>query len=143
MILNDTRSEKYLSIFIGLIDVRRKALHYINCGHVPPMIVRPGQDPIPLTEGGMVIGLFDTARYQRGHTKLQRGDVLVLCTDGITEAMDTFHEEFGMERVVRCIQGVAEKSATEIVNAVNTDVMRFSRHGTHLDDKVMIAIKVV
>ncbi|MBI4166244.1 MAG: SpoIIE family protein phosphatase [Acidobacteria bacterium] len=143
MILNDTRSEKYLSIFIGLIDVRRRGLHYINCGHVPPVIIRSGQDPIPLTEGGMVIGLFETARYQRGQIKLQRGDVLVLCTDGITEAMDTFHEEYGMERVVQCIQGVAEKSATDIVGAVSADVVRFSRHGTHLDDKVMIAIKVV
>jgi sigma-B regulation protein RsbU (phosphoserine phosphatase) len=123
--------------------VRRKGLHYINCGHVPPVIIRTGEDPIPLTEGGMVIGLFDTARYQRGHIKLQRGDVLVLCTDGITEAMDTFHEEYGMERVVRTVQSVAEKSATDIVGAVSADVVRFSRHGTHLDDKVMIAIKVV
>ena len=143
MIINDTRSEKYLSIFIGLFDVRRKGLHYINCGHVPPVIIRTGEDPIPLTEGGMVIGLFDTARYQRGHIKLQRADVLVLCTDGITEAMDTFHEEYGMDRVVRTVQGVAEKSATDIVGAVNDDVVRFSRHGTHLDDKVMIVIKVV
>ena len=142
MILNDTRSQKYLSIFIGLIDVRRKGLHYINCGHVPPVIVRPGSAPIPLTEGGMVIGLFDTARYQRGHIKLQRGDVLVLCTDGITEAMDTLQEEYGMERVVQCIQGVSEKRAADIVNDVNADVVRYSRHGTHIDDKVMIAIKV-
>lgn len=143
MILNDTRSQKYLSIFIGLIDVRRKGLHYINCGHVPPVIVRPGQDPLPLTEGGMVIGLFDTARYQRGHTKLQRGDVIVLCTDGITEAMDTFQDEYGMERVVRAVQGSAEKGAAEIISDVNADVVRFSRFGTHLDDKVMIAIKVL
>lgn len=142
MILTDTRSQKYLSIFIGLIDVRRKGLHYINCGHVPPVIVRAGQDPIPLTEGGMVIGLFENARYQRGQTRLQRGDVLILCTDGITEAMDTFQEEYGMERVVRCAQGVAEKSAADIISEVNADVVRFSRHGTHVDDKVMIAIKV-
>ena len=143
MIINDTRSQKYLSIFIGLIDVRRKGLHYINCGHVPPVILRTGQDPIPLTEGGMVIGLFENARYQRGQTRLQRGDVLILCTDGITEAMDTFQEEYGMERVVRCAQGVAEKSAADIINEVNADVVRFSRHGTHVDDKVMIAIKVL
>ncbi|MBZ5545070.1 MAG: SpoIIE family protein phosphatase [Acidobacteriia bacterium] len=143
MILNDTRSQKYLSIFIGLVDVRRKGLHYINCGHVPPVIVRPNHDPIPLTEGGMVIGLFENARYQRGQTKFQRGDVLVLCTDGITESMDTLHEEYGTERLVQCVQSVAEQTAAEIVAAVNADVTRFSRHGTHVDDKVMIAIKVV
>jgi sigma-B regulation protein RsbU (phosphoserine phosphatase) len=142
MILNDTRSQKYLSIFIGLVDVRRKGLHYINCGHVPPVIVRPSHDPISLTEGGMVIGLFENARYQRGHAKLQRGDVLVLCTDGITESMNTLNEEYGTERLVECVQSTAGQTAAEIVTAVNTDVNRFSRHGTHLDDKVMIAIKV-
>jgi len=72
-----------------------------------------------------------------------RGDVLVLCTDGITESMNTFQEEYGIERVVQCIQTVADKPAAEIVGAVNADVARFSRHGTHVDDKVMIAIKVV
>jgi sigma-B regulation protein RsbU (phosphoserine phosphatase) len=143
MILNDTRSQKYLSIFMGLIDVRRKGLHYINCGHVPPVIIRPSQAPIPLTDGGMVIGLFENARYERGHTRLQGGDVLILCTDGITESMDPQHEEYGADRLIHCVQGVADHKAGEIVSFVSTDVARFSRHGTHLDDKVMIVIKVV
>ncbi len=143
MILNDTRSQKYLSIFMGLIDVRRKGLHYINCGHVPPVIIRPNHAPIPLTDGGMVIGLFENARYERGHIKLQGGDVLILCTDGITESMDPQHEEYGAERLIHCVQGVGEQKAGEIVSFVATDVARFSRHGTHLDDKVMIVIRVV
>ena len=142
MILNDTRSQKYLSIFMGLIDTRRKGLHFINCGHVPPVIIRPNYPPIPLTDGGMVIGLFENARYERGHTRLQGGDVLVLCTDGITESMNPQHEEYGTERLVDCIQSVADRKAAEIVNYVSTDVARFSRQGTHLDDKVMIVIKV-
>jgi sigma-B regulation protein RsbU (phosphoserine phosphatase) len=142
MILNDTRSQKYLSIFLGLIDIRRKGLHYINCGHVPPVIVRTGSDPVALTEGGMVIGLFESARFERGYTRLQRGDVLVLCTDGITESMDAQHEEYGTDRLVECVRTVQDKSAAEIVSAVSADVTRFSRYGAHTDDKVMIAIKV-
>ena len=143
MILTDTRSQKFLSIFIGLIDVRRKGLHFINCGHVPPVIVRPNHDPIPLMDGGMVIGMFENAHYQRGFTRLQRADVLVLCTDGITEAMNTVQDEYGMERLIECVQRMADHGATDIVTAVSTDVARFSRHGTHLDDKVMIVIKVL
>ncbi|MFB3922746.1 MAG: PP2C family protein-serine/threonine phosphatase [Terriglobia bacterium] len=142
MILTDTRSQKYLSIFIGLIDIRRKGLHYINCGHVPPVIVRPGQETIHLTEGGMVIGLFENARYQRGQTRLQKGDILVLCTDGITESMDTMQEEYGTERMVQCVGGAADKKAMEIVSTLSGDVARFSRHGTHIDDKVVIVVKV-
>jgi phosphoserine phosphatase RsbU/P len=141
-ILTDTRAKKYLTMFLGLIDLRRKGLHYINCGHVPPVIVRAKEEPILLTEGGMVIGLFENVTYERGYKKLQSGDVLALCTDGITEAMDVQQDEYGTQRLYECIQRVAEKKATEIVAEVNADVTRFSRHGTHIDDKVMIAIKV-
>jgi len=141
-ILVDTRAQKYLSIFLGLIDVRRKGVHYINCGHVPPLIVRPNHDPIALTEGGMVIGLFENAVYRRGHAKLERGDILILCTDGITESMDPQGNEYGCERLVDCVRGAADRRATEIVMAVSADVARFSRLGSHIDDKVMIAIKV-
>jgi serine phosphatase RsbU (regulator of sigma subunit) len=142
MILNDTRGEKYMTMFLGLIDTRRKAIHYINCGHVPPVIVRPGKEPIELTEGGMVIGLFDGVQFERGHVKFQTGDILLLCTDGITEAMDTRNEEFGMERVVASVAKIHELKAKEVVLKVCDEVTEFSRGGTHMDDKVMLAIKV-
>jgi sigma-B regulation protein RsbU (phosphoserine phosphatase) len=142
MILTDTRSQKYLSIFMGLIDVRRKGIHYINCGHVPPLVVHPGREPVTLSEGGMVIGLFENVQYERGHKPLQRGDVLILCTDGITESMNAFHEEYGADRIVQCVESVADRSAGEIVTALSTDVARFSRQGTHIDDKVTIIIKI-
>ncbi|MGD0693886.1 MAG: GAF domain-containing SpoIIE family protein phosphatase [Terriglobia bacterium] len=142
MIWNDTRAEKYLSLFMGLIDLRGKAIHYINCGHVPPVIVRRDKDPVALTQGGMVIGLFEEAAYDRGKEQLLPGDVLVLCTDGITESMDAEHDEYGAERLIERVRENADQPATGIVEAVSADVARFSRHGTHVDDKVMIVIKV-
>ncbi len=143
MILTDTRGGKYLSIFLGLIDVRRKGLHYINCGHVPPIIVRPQQEAIHLTEGGMVIGLFENVPFDRGYLRFQPGDVLVLCTDGITESMDAQHNEYGSDRLIDAVRAAADRKAGEIVASVSSDVARYSRQGTHVDDKVMIAIKVV
>ena len=143
MILHDTRGEKYMTMFMGLIDLRRKAIHYINCGHVPPVIVRPGSEPIQLTEGGMVIGLFEDVQYDRGHVKFQTGDVLLLCTDGITEAMDVDSEEFGTERLIASVNQVTDKKAKEIVLKICDDVTAYSKGGTHMDDKVMLAIKVI
>jgi len=142
MILQDTRGEKYLTMFMGLIDTRRKAIHYINCGHVPPIIVRPGSDPIQLTEGGMVIGLFENVQFERGHAKFQGGDILLLCTDGITESMDVENEEFGSERLVASVSQVSDRKAKDIVLKVCDDVTAYSKGGTHMDDKVMLAIKV-
>jgi sigma-B regulation protein RsbU (phosphoserine phosphatase) len=143
MILHDTRGEKYMTMFIGLIDTRRKAIHYINCGHVPPIIVRPGSQPIELTEGGMVIGLFEDIQFDRGHVKFQTGDILLLCTDGITESMDAQNEEFGLERLVESVSKDPERKAKEIVLKVCDDVTIYSKGGTHMDDKVMLAIKIV
>jgi len=143
MILQDTRGEKYMTMFIGLIDTRRRAIHYINCGHVPPVIVRPGSQPIHLTEGGMVIGLFDGVQFDRGHVKFEPNDILLLCTDGITESMDVESEEFGVERLIASVSQVQERRAKDIVLKVCDDVTVFSKGGTHLDDKVMLAIKVV
>jgi sigma-B regulation protein RsbU (phosphoserine phosphatase) len=142
-LLINSRSRKYLSMFVGLIDLKRKSLHYINCGHVPPVIVRPENRSVRLTEGGMVIGLFENAEFERGHEKLQPGDVMVLCTDGITEAMDAEDEEYGLDRLVAAVQQVADRKASEIVAQVSAEVAQFSRRGTHLDDKVMIAIKTL
>lgn len=143
MILTDTRGQKYLSIFLGLIDLRRKGIHYINCGHVPPVIVRPTNSNLTLMAGGMVIGLFENVRYERGHEKFQAGDVLVLCTDGITESMDAEQQEYGSDRVAQRVREVADRKAQEIVGTVSADVASFSREGTHIDDKVMIVIKAV
>jgi sigma-B regulation protein RsbU (phosphoserine phosphatase) len=142
MILAGTRGGKYLTMFLGLIDIPRKAIDYVNCGHVPPVVVRAHGVPLDLTEGGTVVGLLDNVRYKGARFNFQTGDVLVLCTDGITESMDEGQEEYGMGRLVRCVRGVLSQSAAEIVNAVNADVAGYSRMGTHLDDKVMIAIKV-
>ena len=142
MILAGTRGGKYLTMFLGLIDLQRKAIDYINCGHVPPVVVRAESEPVGLTEGGMVVGLFDNVHYDRGQVKFQTGDVLVLCTDGITEAMDAQQEEYGSERLVNCVRSAITQSAAEILTTVNAEVTKFSRMGTHLDDKVMIAVKV-
>ena len=143
MIMRDTKGQRYLSIFLGLIDLRRKAVHYFNCGHIPPIIIGPNKAPVMLSEGGMVIGLFENARFERGQAKLDPGDVLILCTDGITESMNADQEEFGVERLISAVRAAAEGSAEQIVKEVSADVSRFSRQGTFVDDKVMIVIKTV
>ncbi len=91
----------------------------------------------------MVIGLFENVQFERGHVKLEPGDTLILCTDGITESDDENQEEYGTDRLVRSVLDASNGSAEEIVAAVSADVNRFSQQGTHLDDKVMIAIKAV
>jgi sigma-B regulation protein RsbU (phosphoserine phosphatase) len=143
MICNDTKSKKFLSIFLGLLDTRRNGLHYINAGHVPPVIVNGETGEYQLLQaGGTVVGLFPDSEYARGSAKLRPGDVLVLCTDGITEPCNLEEEEFGSERLADCVSRNRHKTADEIIEAVHAEVNTFSFGGVHTDDKVLMLLKV-
>jgi len=140
-ILKSTRSRKYMTLFMGLLDLKGRGLHYINAGHIPPVVVREGE-PARLTEGGMVIGLFPDQRYDRGFLKLQPGDVLLACTDGITEAQNLEADEYEASRMIEVAQRERHRSAPEIADAIIADVDEFSQGGSHQDDVILLAIKV-
>jgi sigma-B regulation protein RsbU (phosphoserine phosphatase) len=141
-ILESTRGGKYLTMFLGLIDVPRRGLHYINAGHVPPVVVR-SSGAVPLKDGGIVVGLMPGARYRRGRMTLEPGDVILTCTDGITEADTPSEEQYGSERLYQQALAARDRTAKDIVDLVFDDVSRFSRGGTHQDDKVLMAIKLL
>jgi sigma-B regulation protein RsbU (phosphoserine phosphatase) len=143
MILADTRGQKFMTMFIGLLDQPHRTLHYVNAGHVPPAVVRADGSVEYLREGGMVVGLFPSVHYDRGHVRLNAGDIVVACTDGITEAMDKESEEFGQPRLVDLCVRERSKPAQEIVDIVLKEVDLFSRGGTHEDDRVIMILKVV
>lgn len=143
MIFNDTKSKKFLSMFMGLLDTRRNGLHYINAGHVPPVLVSGSTGEYRLLhEGGTVVGLFPETEYSRGAVKLFPGDVFVTCTDGITEPCDLDEEEYGTERLGQCVSRNREKSAEQIIQCVLTELEEFARGGVHIDDKVLMVLKV-
>jgi len=143
MMYNDTKSRKYLSIFLGLVDTRRNGLHYINAGHVPPILINgdTGEHKL-LQDGGTVVGLFPTAEYERGSAKLNPGDVLVTSTDGITEASNANDEEYGYERLAQCVSRNRHKTAEQIIEAVLEEVRGYAVGGVHVDDKVLMVLKV-
>ena len=142
MMCNDTKSEKYLSCFLGLVDTRRRGLHYINAGHVPPILIRAASGEYELLEeGGTVVGLFPAMEYRRGAAKLEPGDVLVCCTDGILEACNDDEEEFGKERLAAAVARNRMKNAQGIVDAVLAEVNDFAT-GKYTDDKVLMIMKV-
>jgi sigma-B regulation protein RsbU (phosphoserine phosphatase) len=142
MICQDTRSGKYLSIFMGLIDTRGNKLHYINCGHVPPVLLNGTTGSFKLLDkGGTIIGLFPNAEYVRGTEKLSAGDILVCCTDGILEARNTTDEEFGTERLIAAVSHLQQRSAHEIVDRVMREVADFGQSDDP-DDKVLLVVKV-
>jgi len=143
MMITDTRGQKFMTMFVALLDQPHRTLHYVNAGHVPPAVVRANGAVDYLREGGMVVGLFPSQHYDRGHVRMEPGDIFVGCTDGITEAMNTQDEEYGQQRLVELVARERTLPAVEIVKSALTEVDLFSRGGTHEDDRVIMILKVV
>jgi len=141
-ILASARSSKFLTLFLGLLYLPSRTLHYINAGHVPPVVVRAEGQPVSLGATGIPIGLFSPSRYQRGFLELKPGDVLLACTDGITEADNAAGDQFESARMVQIAEVHRQRTAQEIVDAVFAEVTAFHQGGIHHDDRVMMAVKV-
>jgi len=143
MMFNDTKSEKYLSCFLGLVDTKRNGLHYINAGHCPPILVSGVDGSFQkLEKGGTVVGLFPDVEYERGSLQMAPGDILVLSTDGISEACNINEDEFETEGIAASVAKHRHLPAREIVSLVLAEVNEFARGGPHIDDKVLMVVKL-
>lgn len=142
IIYKNTPSDKFISFFWGRYDHEAKKLLYANAGHNPPMLLRAGsQNPDLLSEGGVLLGAMPTMlAYATGEVELQKGDVVVLYTDGVSEALNEVEEEYGEERLEACLVKNANLNAHGIMNAVLDDVKAFTA-GQYSDDITMVVLK--
>ena len=118
-------------------------MRYVNAGHVPPAVIRADGSEDWLETGGMIVGLMPEVQFECGSVQLQPGDLLVACTDGITEAMDAKGNEFGRARLAESVARLREHAPEEIMLEVLEEVDEHSRYGTYEDDRVLLVMKSV
>lgn len=135
------RMTKYLSMFLALVESGARNLTYVNAGHVPPAVIRADGRVEWLEAGGMIVGLLPDVQFECGTVALGAGDLLVACTDGITEAMDSVGNEFSRQRMAELVTGVRQRSPEEIIRAVITEVETHSRNGMYEDDRILMVMK--
>ena len=135
------RMTKYLSMFLALVDSGGRSLRYVNAGHVPPAVIRADGRVEWLEAGGMIVGLLPDVQFECGTVALGEGDLLVACTDGITEAMDSVGNEFSRQRMAELVTGVRQRSPEEIMRAVLTEVETHSLNGMYEDDRILMVMK--
>jgi len=138
----DTAIEHFVTLFYGILDTANSTFRYANAGHNPPFRLRDRRAAF-LRRSGIVLGVTGESVYQNGHAGLQRGDVLVLYTDGITEARDLRGRLFGERRLVDVVRRSAAGTAAEIIGAVRDQVREFSKGVTQRDDQTLVVIKKV
>lgn len=134
-------SNRFISFFIGCLDPKTGDLKYCNAGHNPPIILRKNRENIRLKDGGPVLGILRDSQYTPGKEHIESGDILVLYSDGVTEAENDVEEEFGEERLIASVRKNAKKSSYEIIESVEEDIDNFSLGAPQMDDLTLIIIK--
>jgi hypothetical protein len=132
-----TQAERYATLFFGHYDDSTRSLHYVNCGHNPPLLLRCGGDVERLAPTATVLGLFEEWNCSISETRLEMGDLLSVFTDGVIEARCENGEEFGEDRLVGTLHQSRKCQATTILQNVEQAVDRF-RSGEREDDLTMV-----
>ncbi len=134
-------SNRFITLFFAVLDPAGGSMLYSNAGHNPPIVVRKSGDVELLTEGGMVLGLLPAATYRAGRCQAHAGDMLVLYSDGITEAVDPSGEEFGEERLTRLVVENRDRRAAEIVQQVKRSLAGWTAGKPATDDVTLVIAK--
>jgi sigma-B regulation protein RsbU (phosphoserine phosphatase) len=138
-----TEGERFITTFYGLIDPENKRLLYINAGHNPPLLIRADGTRKLLEQSGLPLGVFEDSRYSESVVDFLPGDVLILYTDGVTEARNVNDESFGLERLESTVKQFMNRRAHEICEAVTQAVNEFSAGiGGPEDDLTISIVKV-
>jgi len=141
---DNTEAERYITLFMAILDPQKGTFAYVNAGHCFPFVVRSQQVAItPLPSTGLPLGMFEGVQFEQGTHKLEPADFLVLYTDGVTEAMDKSFEEYGESRFHQAMVGQIGQSAGGFLGGIVADVEKFVAGEPQSDDLTMMVLKRV
>ena len=132
---------RFVTLFVAILNPATGDLSYVNAGQNPPLLRRGTGAYERLRAGGMALGMFENASYTTGATTLEPGDVMVMYSDGITEAEDTFDQPFDEAGVQTVVDGQGWASAKELGWALFEAVETHSRERRLLDDLTVLALR--
>jgi len=134
-----TAPTKFVTLVAGLLDPATGVIEFANAGHVPPLLIsKSGVESLKSTD--LVVGLFTHAAYRNQTAKLERGDSLVLFTDGVTEAENAQEEQLGLTTVADMLQPLHCVDAERLLAAVDAHVAKYIGDVPAGDDVTMLAV---
>jgi sigma-B regulation protein RsbU (phosphoserine phosphatase) len=130
---------RFLTAFYGILH-KDGSLVFTNAGHNPPILVKKNSI-LRLEAGGVVLGLFETATFEQEKVMLEKGDVLLAFSDGVTEAMNEASEEFGDEQLVALMRNRHGQDPRKILKELVEEVKKFTGEALQSDDVTMMAVR--
>ena len=141
LLVANNREEMFTTLFCGVIDVPSRTMTYCNCGHNPPLVLRRGESTFePLRNCGPPLGIVDDISYVPRSIALAPGDMLLLYTDGVTEAETSQSAQFGMKRLEQTILETRGHPARSVVEHVIKRVAEFAKGARQSDDITCVAV---
>lgn len=137
-----TESARFATLFWAIFDADARALTYVNAGHNLPMLLRAGGVLERLGIGGAPLGIFASTTYRQDTVRLAPGDLIVIFTDGITEAPNAAEEEYGEERLERLVRENADRPTSDLCQRILQAVDRFPDGEPQQDDMTIVAARV-
>jgi sigma-B regulation protein RsbU (phosphoserine phosphatase) len=141
-----TTENRYATFFYAQYDPEQRKLSYVNAGHNPPMLFRhrgSGCRVERLETGGTVVGLLPQFPYRQAAVALEAGDLLVIFSDGVSEAMNRSDEEWGEERLREAIERHDRRAAAEVLDSVMQAAVAFAGGALQHDDMTMVVLRVL
>jgi sigma-B regulation protein RsbU (phosphoserine phosphatase) len=138
-----SENEIFVTAFYGIYDPALREFSYSCAGHNPPQLKRCSLGRVDSVEdvGGPPLGLFDDVQYPQATLTVRPGDILVLYTDGIVEAMNPRNEQFGLERLNKVL-GRCDLEADELCNTILSAIDQFTERAAAHDDRTLLVAKV-
>jgi len=140
MFVENTPEDSYATLFYADYDDANHCLRYANCGHNPPLLVRVSGEVEKLEATATVLGLFSEWNCEVTKVALSAGDVLVIYTDGVTEAMNPAGEEFGEGRLTEILRANAQLPVKELLASILAEVQQFSGV-CQADDLTLVVVR--
>jgi sigma-B regulation protein RsbU (phosphoserine phosphatase) len=142
LICEDSKTSMFVTLFYALADSKKMTLTYVNAGHNPPLLFRGASADITLLEAkGIALGVIEEAELEEAEIGLKSGDLVVLYTDGITEAINEEGEEFGQERLMRVVRENRTSTAHDIIEHIREEVVAFAGKQPQFDDITLMVLK--
>jgi sigma-B regulation protein RsbU (phosphoserine phosphatase) len=137
----DTLDNEFATLFYGVLSPSNLRMTYCNAGHEPPLLLRRGAFT-RLDTGGMIVGIDKDQAYLKAIVHLEPGDLIVLYTDGLGDAMNFTGQRFGRERIEAAIAECADKSAHDTVNHLLWHMRKHTGLNRSFDDTTLVVIRV-
>src|SRR5438094_360684 len=132
---------RFVTLFYAELDPEKGSLSFLNAGHNPPLIVHAGGTMEQLAAGGLPLGIMPNADFREGRTRLHPGDVLVIYSDGVTEAVNPKGEEFGPTRLYETVARNLDASAAGIRDRIESALTKFCQGTPAADDITLVICK--